>query len=345
MRVFKPTYTNRTGKKQRTSKWYIDFIDHIELRHRFPAFTDKRQSQTLGENVEALVNCKIASQRPDRELQAWLAGLPYRLMRKLLSWGLVDCQRAEGGKPLTEHLENWKNSLVASGCTQKHLKSMLPRVEKTIKQCRFCFIHEIDPVKVETYLVKLRDKGETVTLKQIDRETKKPKTKTVKISKTTFNYYVRACRQFGKWLVDAGRTDKNPFWAIRKVSVTASDQVRVARTLSIEEVRRLIEKTERSDDYRGISGKERALIYILANESGLRANEIRQVKVSDFDFDKALLTVRDDVAKNRKKSVLPLKKRTAMAIQSYVNHKHPVSNAFKVPNQPHLMIKADEASE
>lgn len=42
-------------------------------------------------------------------------------MDKLVSWGLVDGTRAEGGKPLAAHLADWKQSLIASGCSEKHI--------------------------------------------------------------------------------------------------------------------------------------------------------------------------------------------------------------------------------
>ncbi|MFH1718246.1 MAG: hypothetical protein ABIF19_12910 [Planctomycetota bacterium] len=41
------------------------------------------------------------------------------------------------------------------------------------------------------------------------------------------------------------------------------------------------------------------MIYRLAVESGLRANELRSLRVSCFDFDYCTVTVQDHAAKNR----------------------------------------------
>ena len=341
MRLFKAQYRDRDGQKRKSQKWYLDFAGHNGIRHRIPAFENKRQSEALGRNIEALISCKIAGQRPDTELQRWIEVLPDRVIKKFVSWGLLDNQRAEGGKPLTKHFEDWKNSLIASGCTEGHIKAICPRVEKIIRECSFKTISDISPVKVENYLSRLRDKGEVITLKQIDRETGKPKVKTTRISKATYNYFVRAIRQFCKWLVDVGKIDKSPAHALKKNTVTDEDKERPARTLTIEEVRNLIQTTSRAEDYRGIPGMERALIYLLANETGLRANEVRKLKVSDFDFKAVTLKVRAEVSKNRKSALLPLRANTAAIAQSHVNHKLPTSKAFNVPAQPHLMIKAD----
>ena len=341
MRLFKATYKDRNGEKCKARRWYLDFTDHNQIRHRIPAFENKRQSEALGRNIDALISCKVAGQRPDTELQRWIEVLPDRVIKKFVSWGLLDNQRAEGGKALTKHFEDWKKSLIASGRTEGHIKAICPRVEKIIRKCGFSTISDISPVKVESYLSRLRDEGKVITLKQIDRETGKPKVKTTRISKATYNHFVRDIRQFCKWLVDVGRTDKSSAHVLKKNTVTDEDKKRPARTLTIEEVRKLIQTTSRAEDYRGIPGMERALIYLLANETGLRANEVRKLKVSDFDFEVVTVKVRPEVSKNRKSALLPLRANTAAIIQSHVKQKFPTNKAFKVPAQPHLMIKAD----
>ena len=131
-----------------------------------------------------------------------------------------------------KHFEDWKNSLIASGCTEEHIKAICPRVEKIISECGFSTISDISPVKVESYLIRLRDKGKVITLKQIDRETKKPKVKTTRISKATYNHFVRDIRQFCKWLVDVGRVDKSPVHVLKKNTVTDEDKKSPARTLT-----------------------------------------------------------------------------------------------------------------
>jgi integrase len=97
----------------------------------------------------------------------------------------------------------------------------------------------------------------------------------------------------------------------------------------VEQLRKLIEKTRTAESYKGITGKERVLIYRLACESGLRANEIRTLLVSDFDFKANSVTVRTKTAKNRKQATLPLKVETSEAIKKHLAFKTPQSRAFK----------------
>lgn len=102
MRVYKATYKDRNGKKRKSVKWYCDFSDHNQLRHKIPAFADKRLSEALGRNIESLVNCRIAGLEPDIKLNQWIEILSDKLLRKFVSWGLIDGQRAEITKPLKE---------------------------------------------------------------------------------------------------------------------------------------------------------------------------------------------------------------------------------------------------
>jgi len=337
MRIYREKYTQE-GKRKTSKKWYIDFVDHHNRRHRMPGFVEKRHTQTFADNIEALISCRISGQSLPPELQRWIEGLPDRIINKFVSWELLGGLRAQSGKPLQEHLENWKQSLVASDCTKQHIQAVVPRAERIIKECGFRSFSDIDPDKVENYLVCLRDTGTAISVKAKNNQTK---TKIVKISKATYNYYVRAIKQFTKWLVDTGKAHRDPLKSLKKINITKSDQNRPARTLSIGEVRKLIQTTINAGEYRGISGKERALIYLIANETGLRANEIRTLAKSDFDFDNQTLTVRDSNAKNRKAAILPLKKSTAQRIKEHLSYALPKSLAFNVPAQPHLMIKYD----
>ena len=342
MRIYREKYT-QDGKRRNCKRWYLDFRDHRGIRRKMPAFVEKRQTQYFANHVESLVSCRGAGKSTPTDLQRWVEGLPASMLKKFVSWSLIDQLRAHGTKLLSEHLQNWRKSLIASGYTEKHIKAVFPRVEKIVQECGFQSLSDIDPVKIESYLVRLRDRGQEVILKQVDKETGKPKRKTVRISKATYNKFVQAIQQFCRWLVDVGRIDRNPIHVLKKITVTSGDKKRPARTLAIEEIRMLIQTTFIAEDYRGISGQERSLIYLLACESGLRADEIRNLKPSDFDFAGHTVAVSDKTSKNRKAAVLPLKRDTAEMIQRHTKNKMPHIPAFNLPEQPHLMIKSDLA--
>ena len=81
MRIFKAQYKDKDGKTRKSGKWYLDFVDHIGVRHRMPGLENKRRTEDLGRNIEGLVSCKIAGEKPDKESQRWIEGLPSKIIK------------------------------------------------------------------------------------------------------------------------------------------------------------------------------------------------------------------------------------------------------------------------
>jgi len=115
----------------------------------------------------------------------------------------------------------------------------------------------------------------------------------------------------------------SPVAHLRAVQVDKQDLRRQRRPLEPDEVRRLLETTRYSEPSFGLTRYKRAMIYRLAIESGLRANEIRQLKRVDFDFNNCTVTVRDNTAKNRREKTLPLRPDTANKIEAMLSMKLP----------------------
>ncbi len=81
MNVFRATYKDSDGQRKQAARWYIEFRDTEGYRRRFAGFTDKRQTEALGRQVEKLIAIRIAGQEPDRQLHRWIGAyhwLPYR---------------------------------------------------------------------------------------------------------------------------------------------------------------------------------------------------------------------------------------------------------------------------
>ena len=91
----------------------------------------------------------------------------------------------------------------------------------------------------------------------------------------------------------------------------------------------------------GMTGPARAMLYQLAVETGLRANELRSLKISSFDFDNYIIKVDAGSTKNKKQAILPLKKDTAKILQQFFGEKSSDSVAFKVPEKTADMLKED----
>ena len=75
MRVFKATYRDRRGRTRESSKWYVEFKDHLEAVRRLPVFCDKGQSEQFGGNLVKLVAHRMNREPADVDLRRWLDGL------------------------------------------------------------------------------------------------------------------------------------------------------------------------------------------------------------------------------------------------------------------------------
>ncbi|MCP4611786.1 MAG: hypothetical protein GY845_24045, partial [Planctomycetes bacterium] len=159
MRVYKPKYTDRDGNKRKTAKWYIDFSDHNQLRHKIPAFADKRLSEGFGRNIESLVNYRIAGLEPDAKLNQWIETLPDSLLKKFVSWGLIEGQRAEITKSLTEHISDYVKILEAKGYSKDYVVRSRNRLKKIASECRLTYFRDITQSAIEIYSGKLKKDG------------------------------------------------------------------------------------------------------------------------------------------------------------------------------------------
>ena len=320
MRVFRSTYRDREGKKCKTSKWYIEFRDHLQLIRRLPAFTDKRQSEALGRQIEKLVGCKVSGDPLDAELARWLECIPASLRDRLAKIGLLDSSRIAAGKLLKEHIADFGQSLIDKGDTRKQAQMTVSRVKRIVKNCKFVTWSDINASRVQRCIARMQESG---------------------LSKKTANYYLKAFQHFARWMVEDGRTTTSPVAHLRAVQVDKQDLRRQRRPLEEDQVRRLLEATQAAGPRFRLTGYQRAMIYRLAVESGLRANEIRMLKVGSFDFDNNTVTVQDHTAKNRKEKTLPLRPDTAAEIKELLANKLPAAQAFKVPGKPIDMLRPD----
>ena len=283
------------------------------------------------------MSCKMAGQIPGVELNRWLEVMPNVLLKKLVSWGLLDGQRAEGGKLLSVHLQDWKKSLLAAGCTAQYTELQYKRAKRVFDECGFVtwadisaskLQHKISLLKKEVY--KKDDKGEIAA------------TETEPSTAKTKNYYLAASRQFCRWAVMDGRITASPLTHLKPAKTESEKRA----ALEPDELRLLLKHTEAAEKRFGLTGYERAILYRFAAQSGLRANEIRCLTVASFDFDKQLVTLAGKYTKNGRGATLPLRSDTAAMLKGLLANKLPHIAAFKLPSKYNMadMLRADLAA-
>lgn len=332
MRIYKPTRKDKqTGKLVRYDRWYLDFHDHLDRRHRWPGFTDKNLTETVGRNVEALVRYKLAHQQPDPTLAQWLEKVPEALRDRLVKANILNSKRAAGAKNLSKHLEDFRAWLRAKGNTEKHVKMTCSRIKSVLEGCKLRSWSSITASKVQCYLSSLRED------RKIGNEI------IAGINAKTFNAYLGAIKQFCKWMVEDRRAAESPIAHLKKIEIgkVKSEQRRNRRVLEIEQFRCLLSVTMDQPARYGMTGPQRAMAYRVAAETGLRANEMRGLTVSSFDLEHCSVTVQGNQAKNRKTATLPIRSDTAAALEPFVRGKLPHVQLFPLPDPAADMLKED----
>jgi len=167
------------------------------------------------------------------------------------------------------------------------------------------------------------------------------------LSRQSTNYYLTAAKSFGKWMVRARRARESHLEHLRPLNA-ATDRRHDRRELSVDEVRRLLRATYHGPTRACMDGPERSLIYRLAVESGLRANEIASLTKGSFDFRAAPATVVVEAgsSKRRRRDTLPLRRDTAAELQAHLALTLPTAAAFNLPSSDKTsrMIQGDLAA-
>jgi len=326
MRVFRTSYRDKDGQRVQVKKWWIETRDHLQTVRRFPAFTDKTQSEALGRQIERLVRYRAVGEQPDAALSRWLEQIPGKLRQRFANIGLLDPERASGGKLLSEHLADFQKALADKADTKKQVEQTVARVKRVVEGCKFSAWSDISATAVSRYLTDL------VTVEGL--------------SKKTRNDYLKAAKQFCRWMVKHRRASQSPLEQLDCVSMQAGDTRHERRALEPDQIRRLLDTTAAQPTRFGMSGYERALLYRLAVETGLRANELRSLIVASFDFERCTVTVESQHTKNHKEAVLPLRADTAAELKQFLAGKLPSVKAFggtykRLADKTHLLIRAD----
>jgi len=305
-----------------------------------PAFSNKRETERAAEKIEWLLSC---CGRPlDPELSKWLSQVPPKIYEQLIGWGLLDAKQIAVGKALSKHLNDFEQFLLAKGNTDHHVKTTVSRIRRVFDGCKFNVWADISASKVQQIISSLHKQIKVADTKIVHG--KKVKAKKLKdlgeISAKSKNYYLGAVKQFCRWMTQDGRAGESPLEHLKNLN-TQTDARHSRRALELDEIRGLLETAKAAPERFGMTGYERAMLYRLAVETGLRAKELRSLKVSSFDFNNCTVTVEAAYSKRRRKDTLPMKPETAAEIKRFLAGKLPVVQAFRVPVKTAEMLKAD----
>lgn len=144
------------------------------------------------------------------------------------------------------------------------------------------------------------------------------------IGAVTANHYIRAAKAFTAWAFKNHRVDHDPLSSLA-VLHEEDDLRHQRRTLSPEGFERFLEATVGGQPFRGLTGRDRFVLYSLAATTGLRASELASLYPASFAFEgeQPAVTVAAKDSKHRKEDVQPLHLEVVPLVRDYLRDRNP----------------------
>jgi integrase len=317
-RTYRPTY--RGGRT--TESWAVEFSDARGIIRRLgTGLSDRRCAEDIARTVERLVAAVSSGTGHDPDLALRVKGLRPRTRATLAKWGLLRSSHAALGRSLEDLLKQFERSL-EDHVTPKHIAQVSSRAKRLFAAAGAIYWSELSAIAVERALRSLR----------LGSDPTRPKAPG--IGARTSNFHLAAARQFVRWALENGLAEEDPLKSVRRLPVRDADVRHRRRVLDAKEAHKLLVAAAAGPDHGGVSGAERALAWRLMLETGLRVNEVRTLRVRDFDpadMTRATLTVEAENSKNRKSGTLPVLPTLALALGERTRGKMPSARIFDLP--------------
>ena len=286
MSIFKRKRTI-DGKVVKSNEYTVQFKDMSGVWRRVTAFVDKSASKQLDQGIQRLVDIRQVNGLLEATDNQFLEACPTHVLLKLVDWGIIDKHRIAAKKVVDEQIEDWITHLKSKNSTKKHVKEMAGYVKRTLDQCKWDRVSDINGDDFNALMVTLMDRGRSLSL---------------------LNHYIRAMKCFCNWLHSERRIIENPFKLIQKYN-EQTDRRRYRRALTIDELGKLVGAADAGGVVHSMTGATRGLLYLMAAFTGLRWSELRSLRRMDIDLttEPAAVTIRASMSKNRKLERLPLR--------------------------------------
>jgi integrase len=190
-----------------------------------------------------------------------------------------------------EHLAAYAESFAAKGHTKRQAEQVVFRCQSIVSGCGFRTLPDLEAEEVEKWLAKQRGLAKAEGGFGIQ----------------TSNHYLTAIKAFANWCVQTKRLAANPLQHLRRLNVEVGIRHQ-RRELTHDELLALIEAARVGKPRIGISGPDRAMLYLVASYTGLRASELASLTRTSFDLDAEPPTVKVAAAysKHRREDRVPL---------------------------------------
>jgi integrase len=229
---------------------------------------------------------KAVSERIGRELENRVA-----LRKEGRGDPKAEGYRDHAAQPLSAHMAEWRESMAAKGSTPKHIDLFATRAARVVALVKGAELVNIEPAKnakraaiaeAEANLTKYVSSARLADLTADAVQKALGSLKTAGRSLATCNHHRAAVKAFSAWCYETHRIREDGLRGVAGFNAK-EDRRHDRRTVSLDELRRLIESAERGPVHCGVDGRTRALCYRLAVASCLRYSEIASITSEAFD--------------------------------------------------------------
>jgi integrase len=232
----------------------------------------------------------------------------------------------ERGDPTPSHLGDYVELLRARRREAKTVQMLESRVTRLLDLMEAESIEDVTQEGVELAVAALAEEDD--------------------LAPQTCVHYLKALKQFTRWLRKSKRARADEAEDVEPFNVQ-TDIRHPRRALSDDEITRLLAAAAAGvvhvQGSHEISGAERELLYLLALETGLRANELRSLKPASFQEvnGRHYVVVEARTSKHRRLDQQPLRASVWARVMAHVAGRPAGKPIWDVPPKTFLMIAAD----
>ncbi len=226
--------------------------------------------------------------------------------------------------PAERHVADFAKHLGAKGDTARHVQEAEAQVLRLLVLANAGRLSEVTPAKVQGALATLRGKGK---------------------SARTCNKALGAIKAWWRWLVREGRVAEDVLAHLRGFNAD-QDRRRERRALTAEELSKLVQAAQDGPRLHGLEGRDRAVLYLLASNTGFRASELASLTPESFrlEDDPPTVTVAAAYSKRRKTDAQPIRRDLAAVLQPWLADRpkgRPVFPVRALAEKTARMVRAD----
>jgi integrase len=212
--------------------------------------------------------------------------------------GMIDVFDEHAKRSLVDHLADYRRFLESKENAVTHVRQTESYITKIMVECGFKNIRDLSSSRVAVWLTDLRSKGRGMR---------------------TSNAYLIALKGFSRWLVRDRRAGEDVLAHLSALNAKV-DVRRERRTLVPAQIAKLIGAARQGRQFRELSGGDRAVLYQVAVNTGLRASELGSLTTHSFKLDAVppTVTVEAGYSKRRRRDVLPIRPDLASILVEYI---------------------------